>query len=398
MIQNNPRVTIGLAVYNSEQHPLRQSIESILGQTYSNIELIIVDNASTDNTAGICSEFALKDNRVRYYRNETNLGVRKSGNRLMSLCITEYFKMAEHGDVHDPAYISSCMKRLLEDESIVLCYPRTRAIHENGAIEIAEDHVNAMDDSPVERYLHVISELRYCNAIYGIFRTRCMRELKIYDTECRGPDVVMLAEIALRGKIAQIDDVLYITYRDNKWTQGIEEQTRRLHYMIDPLRKNQGITFPFCRMIGEHLDMVRYSALDETEKVHLYEQTLKILGRTYYPRMRDEIKRAIELIHQRRFDHNWGDPTDSPVRQLDPKKKVLYQFYTAEILKRFEEVLCVCPQFNEPGIHYARAICLTVMDRFAEAVAALRLELARFPEYEPARRQLSVLEQMLARK
>lgn len=398
MESNNPKVTIGLAVYNSEKHPLRKSIESILGQDYSNIELIICDNASTDDTGGICREFALKDNRVSYYRNESNLGIRKSWMRVLSLCTTPFFKMAEHGDIHEPSYIGSCMKKMLEDDTIVLCYPRTRAIHENGVSEIADDHVNAMDDSPVDRYLHVISELCYCNAIYGLFRIQCARELKIYDTECRGPDVVMLAEIALKGKIAQLDDTLYITYRDSKWTKGIEEQTSRLHYMIDPTRPNHGITFPFCRMIAEHLDMVRFSPLDETQKAYLFEQTMKILGSTYYSRMRDEIKRAIGLIHQRRFDHNWGDPNDGAVRQLDPKKKALYYYYAAEILKRFEEVLCVCPQFNEPGIHYARALCLTVMDRFAEALAALRLELARFPEYEPARRQLSALEQVLARR
>jgi glycosyltransferase involved in cell wall biosynthesis len=397
MDNNSPKVTIGLPVYNGDKKGLRQSIESILGQDYSNIELVISDNASTDGTSGVCQEFAAKENRVRYYRNETNIGANKNFLRALDLCTSAFFKWAEHGDVHEPSYISSCMKKMLEDDAIVLCYPRTRAIHENGVSEIANDHVNAMDDSPVERYVHVISELCYCNAFYGIYRTSVVRELKLWDTECRGPDVVMMAEIALKGKILQIDDILYLTHRDNKWSQPIEEQTCRLYRMSDPNRIHRGITFPFCRMIIEHLDMVRFSPLDESEKVYLCEQTLKILGRTYYPRMRDEIKRAVDLIHQRRFDHNWGDPNDGSVRQLDPKKKALYQFYAAEILKRFEEALCVCPQFNEPGIHYARAICLTVMDRFAEAMAALRLELTRFPEFGPARRQLSVLEQVLAR-
>ena len=398
MEHENPKVTVGLAVYNGENHGLRECLESILEQDYANIEVIISDNASTDHTAQLCLEFAAKDHRIRFYQHETNLGAVKNFYRVLHLCTTPFFKWADHGDTLKPAYISSCMKRMVNDDAIVLCYPRTLMVHENGTTEIANDHVNAVDDSPVDRYLHVISELCYCNAAYGLMRTSMIREIRIGDQECKGADGVILAEIALRGKIAQIDDVLYVTKRDKKWSLGIEEQTARICRMNTPNDMNRGITFPFCRMVGEYLQTVRFSSLSESDKVFLYEQTMKIPGRTYFPRMRDEIKRAIELIHQRRFDHNWGDPNDGAVRQLDPKKKALYYYYAAEILKRFEEVLCVCPQFNEPGLHYARAICLTVMDRFAEAVAALRLELARFPEFEPARRQLSVLEQMMARR
>jgi hypothetical protein len=397
MENGNSKVTVGLCVYNGEQHGLRRSIESILRQDHRNLELIISDNASNDGTPVICREFAQKDTRVRYVRNETNLGARKNSYRVLNMCTTEYFKWAEHGDCHEPAYISSCLRKMQEDPSIVLCYPRTRAINENGTMEIANDRIDAMDDSPVNRYLRVISDLCYCNAIYGLYRTSVARSLKIYETECRGPDVVMLAEIALAGKIAQLDEVLYVTYRDSKWSQNIEEQTRRLNEMLDPARSRQGITFPFCNMIREHLDRVRFADLSETDKVFLAGQTLKILGSKYYPRMRDEIKRAIELIHQHRLDHNWGDPTDGSVCRLDPKKQAMYYYYCAEILKRFEEVICVCPQFDEPGLHYARSICLTTMGRFNEAVTALRMELARFPGYERAQRQLSAIEQVLAR-
>ncbi|MBN1130979.1 MAG: glycosyltransferase family 2 protein [Chitinispirillaceae bacterium] len=398
MNKNDTKVTVGIPLFNGEQHGLEKNLASILEQDYENIEVIISDNASTDRTGELCLAAAARDPRIRYYRHERNLGLVKNAWRLIHLCTTPYFKFAEHGDFHKPSYISACMKRLLEDESIVLCYPRTQAIHENGESEIADDHVEAMSDSPVERYLHVISELRYCNAGYGIYRTPVLREIKVANEECRGNDVAMLAEIALKGKIAQIEDVLYVTRRDKKWSQGIEQQIASVYRMLGSNDPRRGITFPFCRMIEEHLEIVRFSKLNESEKVFLYRQTLAILGKAYYPRMRDEIKRAVELIHQRRLDHNWGDPNDGTVRRLDPGKQDLYFYYSAEILKRFEEVFCVCPQFDEPGIHYARSICLTAMGRFDEAVTALRMELSRFPGYERAQRQLSALEQVLARR
>ena len=63
-MSNSPLVTIGLPVYNSERY-LRQSLDSLLAQTYSDFVLIINDNASTDGTPRICEEYAAADPRVR---------------------------------------------------------------------------------------------------------------------------------------------------------------------------------------------------------------------------------------------------------------------------------------------------------------------------------------------
>ncbi len=68
-----PAVSIGLPVYNGDNF-LAEAIDSILRQTMEDFELIISDNASTDRTEEICREYAAGDSRIRYYRNESNLG------------------------------------------------------------------------------------------------------------------------------------------------------------------------------------------------------------------------------------------------------------------------------------------------------------------------------------
>ena len=68
-----PRVSIGLPVFNGEQF-LPAAIDSLLDQTYSDFELVISDNGSTDNTETICRDYAAKDPRVRYYRSNRNRG------------------------------------------------------------------------------------------------------------------------------------------------------------------------------------------------------------------------------------------------------------------------------------------------------------------------------------
>ena len=75
-----PVVSVGLPVYNGESF-LEQTIESVLGQTFTDLELIISDNASTDDTEKICRRFAERDSRIRYYRNPDNLGAARNPRR-----------------------------------------------------------------------------------------------------------------------------------------------------------------------------------------------------------------------------------------------------------------------------------------------------------------------------
>jgi len=116
---HKPRVSIGLPVYNGENY-LEEAIDSILAQTYKDFELIISDNASTDRTPDICQAYANKDPRIRYYRNEKNIGAAVNFNRVFELSSSEYFKWAAHDDIIAPDYISECIEILDNDDSIVL--------------------------------------------------------------------------------------------------------------------------------------------------------------------------------------------------------------------------------------------------------------------------------------
>ena len=76
MNSNNqpPKVTIGMPVYNGEKF-LCNTLDCLLAQSYTNLELIISDDASTDSTSKICTEYAVKDSRIKYIRHTKNLGI-----------------------------------------------------------------------------------------------------------------------------------------------------------------------------------------------------------------------------------------------------------------------------------------------------------------------------------
>ena len=83
-MNSTPLVSIGLFVYNGERF-IEQSLRSILNQTFTDFELIVSDNASTDRTAEIVEAFAKRDDRICYYRNEKNMGAGWNARRVYEL-------------------------------------------------------------------------------------------------------------------------------------------------------------------------------------------------------------------------------------------------------------------------------------------------------------------------
>ena len=105
-----PRLSIGLPVYNGEDF-LAESLDSLLGQTYEDFELIISDNASTDGTADICRRYEKQDSRIRYIRQPRNLGCAPNHNVLVQYARGELFKWASHDDLYGRELIERASRR-----------------------------------------------------------------------------------------------------------------------------------------------------------------------------------------------------------------------------------------------------------------------------------------------
>ena len=133
---DRPRVSIGLPVYNGERY-LEQALNSILGQTYTDFELIISDNASSDRTKAICEEFRSKDQRIRYYRNEVNLGAGPNHDLVFRRSKGKYFKWFGYDDLIAPNFLSRCIEILDRYHTVVLCTPKTKIIDEYVSIHDA---------------------------------------------------------------------------------------------------------------------------------------------------------------------------------------------------------------------------------------------------------------------
>src|SRR5262249_49655951 len=101
----------GMPIYNGGK-VIRESPDSLLAQDYENIEVIITDNTSTDGTEFICREYAARDRRVRYVRNEYNVGAIENFNRAFRLGAGPYFMWASGHDLRSTGSISKCVEVL----------------------------------------------------------------------------------------------------------------------------------------------------------------------------------------------------------------------------------------------------------------------------------------------
>jgi Glycosyltransferases involved in cell wall biogenesis len=163
MKNRKPLVSIGLPTYNGERF-IRQSLDSLIEQDYENFELIISDNASTDKTPEICKEYVSKDPRIKYYRNERNLGAMANFKRVFELSSGEFFMFASDHDLWDKTFISRCVEVLTEDPSVVLCFSNNALIDQNGEIleTISDEYLdNRNIDRPYLRFHKFIWESKF---------------------------------------------------------------------------------------------------------------------------------------------------------------------------------------------------------------------------------------------
>lgn len=203
-----PRVSIGLPVFNGENY-LEEAITSILAQTFTDFELIISDNASTDHTKEIAQIYAARDPRIRFYRNEVNRGAAWNFNRVVELARGGYFKWAAHDDLIRPAFLQECVDTLDADESAVLCFCHADVIDETGttvatifpelATESTEAHI---------RYRDLVLNWHSCLDIFGLIRVDALRKTSLIGSYAAS-DRVLLAELGLLGHFRYVPQLLF---------------------------------------------------------------------------------------------------------------------------------------------------------------------------------------------
>lgn len=271
-------VSIGLPVYNGERFLVR-ALETLLGQDHDDFELIVCDNASTDRTEEICRDTAATDPRVRYHRNETNLGAAPNFNLAFDLAERPLFKWAAYDDLHEPGFVSACVRALEENPEAVLSYPRAVVIdddeNELRPYRTALLEASASTD-PVQRFRTLIRDEHNCFPVFGVIRRDALVQTDRIGSFV-GSDRVLLTHLGLMGRFVEVPEVLF---RHREHTQ---RSTRAI-----PLRERAGWfdatrarakVMPYWRLGGEYLRATSRAPITADERLRCRIEWLKWVKR-----------------------------------------------------------------------------------------------------------------------
>jgi glycosyltransferase involved in cell wall biosynthesis len=276
-----PRVSIGLPVYNGANF-IRDAIASVLQQTYPDFELIIRDNASTDQTEAICRDFARVDRRIRYIRGEINIGAGPNFNAIVPEARGEFFKWIAHDDVLLPTFLERCVEALDAHHTGVLASPSVRFIDAAG--QHVGDYTSPFNTSSPDRAVR-FSELfrgHRCFEVFGIIRTAALRQTRLIGNYNHG-DGVLLAHLVLLGRFIEVSEPLFLSRRHEQQsmyrfgiTSGAGVDLDGYARWFDP--KNGRVPRSFNRMLADYTSMIRRTRMPARERVACYRVVSRWLG------------------------------------------------------------------------------------------------------------------------
>jgi glycosyltransferase involved in cell wall biosynthesis len=229
-----PKVSICLPVYNGQKF-LQNTLECLLNQSFTNFELIISDDGSTDKTKQICLKYAKLDSRIQYFQQPENFGMPvKNFQFTLSKAIGEYCMFASHDDYWSQDFIEKMVLILDSDKECSLAFSDYKIFNLQGEGEISISVSSSTSMSPYIRYLSRIIEIQPV-LIFGMFRRNLIeiKDLKFFDFFEVDFGILM----AIRGKIRISNEYLM------KW--GIDGE--RKSYSITGKRINY-IPFYFTQI------------------------------------------------------------------------------------------------------------------------------------------------------
>lgn len=263
-----PIVSIGLPVFNGEKF-LGHALDSLLGQTMKDFELIITDNASVDATEQICRDYARRDRRIRYYRNAANIGGPRNFNRAFKLSDTKYFKWATADDFCGPELLELAVAVLERDAEVVLCYGKTTTVAADGSpLTDYEDRLHLTERSARQRFTRLVTTIGLCHQHQGLMRSAAVRKTGLL-RDHTGSDLNLLAELALYGKFYELSQrVFFRRFHEACSSWDRDDMARQLAF-YDP-RGAYGIVLHGWRRHTADLDAIRRSEIGAGEKMALY--------------------------------------------------------------------------------------------------------------------------------
>jgi glycosyltransferase involved in cell wall biosynthesis len=295
-------VTIGIPTYNRADGFLKQAIQCALDQSYENVEVVISDNCSTDNTEALVKGFP--DKRIRYFRQSHNIGPYKNFNFCLEQAMGDYFLMLHDDDMIDRDFVEACIEKAGYSKDIGVIRTGTRLVDGKGIIKA--EFPNLAQGSSMEDFCKSWfagkTVLYFCSTL---FNTEGLRRIGgFHSRKNLFQDAVAVVKLASQYPIVNVE--------------GIKAS----------FRKHSGeITFSVrvSDWCDDSLQVIELTQeLATRDKVFLLDESMRFFSRLNYRRamaVKDRIKRVwTYLIVWQKFQYKYPPP---PLKRLLGKREML---------------------------------------------------------------------------
>ena len=213
-----PKVSILLPVYNSVEKTdfLQQMLDSIVNQTYTNFELLILDNQSTDNTIEVCKTIAQQDNRIEIHTDTQQRSTEEAINKLISLAKGEFIITINAYDLLNYHYIKVLIDQLKANETIDMVY--TNGVYINANNQIGQELITTKkgvynSKHYYENFYQTMRDRKTIPFIFGLFRKEVYQTLWPCETLQANIDNLWMAKFFLNRYRSLFVDYKAFYYR-----------------------------------------------------------------------------------------------------------------------------------------------------------------------------------------
>lgn len=268
------RVSIGMPVFNGERY-LSLAIDSLLNQTFTDFDVLISDNCSTDRTIEIAEQYAATDDRIRIIRQDQNLGAIKNFNFVFENTDAKYFKWAAADDICQPEYLEKCVAALDDRPDAVWSHSHSDKIDSSGISLIAQlegdkSLLQEIDgewtwkgfprdaydsNSAATRFSDVLLGTTWCVDSYGLIRRSALEKTRLF-IDTYGAEKVLMAELSLLGKYAHVPQILFAQRIHEEASSAIVNHKEQQKYVGSKskgfIRTRLGLFFAHFKSVNRH--------------------------------------------------------------------------------------------------------------------------------------------------
>jgi glycosyltransferase involved in cell wall biosynthesis len=288
--EHTPRVSFGLPVWNGEAS-IRKCLDSLLAQDFTDFEVVVSDNASTDGTGQILSEYAARDPRIRVSRNRENIGAIENFNLVFRRSRGEYFRWIGVTDWLEPNYASRCVEALDADPKAVLVTTYFR-FHRSDGTSTCEKYLGERVDSerPERRFSRMLwfyqaGAAKY-DPIYSLIRRDALERTRLVWMMDWG-DRMMGAELSLLGRFQHVPECL--AHRTKESTRRRPDHTEVLS-RYHPTRHRELSATP-SKIFKGMLSIIRSAPLSRRQRLYCQLAAVALFFKRAYRLSRRAIRR-----------------------------------------------------------------------------------------------------------